>query len=358
MSSPQQVEPLLSVCIPTFNRAANLRSLFQTLVAVRQRFGSEVEFCVSNNASEDGTREVIEEFALPLGLQVVHQSRNIGGTLNIIAVAQMVRGRWGMFLGDDDELVADAIAALLQELKRAEPPTIWILVESADPTGRPQYLARFREGTYSAAELHCSMLRLGLNTFGFMGVHVFPRAAVATFNGMDLTDAQPWPHTACMLRETSARGAQVFVLKKAVTIQATDAKLFWAGGDLAKIRLDKVRVVMRAYRRIRRGYFFYHLMMLRELYAGTTVKSLLAWRLYEPGDFNQRAVATYIRAYCWLGLCTPLALPHALLLSLLRIVPGALYAALFRLIGKGHLLTDYQALKRDLGMFDGIKRGI
>lgn len=358
MSGAQPVVPLLSVCIPTFNRAANLRSLFRTLIAIRERFGHEIEFCVSNNASDDATREVIDEFTSPLALQVFHQARNIGGTLNMIAVVQMMRGQWGMLLGDDDELVAEALGALLQELKRAGPATRWILVESVDPAGRPQYLERFRSGVYSATQFHRAVLRVGLNTFGFMCVHVFPRSAAATFKGMDLVDARPWPHTACMLRETSTPGAQVVVLRKAVTIQATDAKLFWTGGDLAMIRLDKIRVVMRAYRQIRRGYFFYHFMMLRELYAGTTLRSLAAWRLYEPQDFDARAVSTYLRAYSWLGLCAPLALPHALLMLSLRVVPGALYAALFRAIGKGHLLANYQALKRDLGAFDGIKRGI
>jgi hypothetical protein len=42
----------------------------------------------------------------------------------------------------------------------------------------------------------------------------------------------------------------------------------------------------------------------------------------------------------------------------LRLVPGSLFAAMFRMVGKGHLLANYQALKRELGVFDGIKRGI
>jgi hypothetical protein len=263
-----------------------------------------------------------------------------------------------MFLGDDDELAPDALAVMLQRLKQVEKSVRWMLVDAAEPGGRAQYLGRLRDGTYSAAQFHRAMLKVGLHTFGFMGVHIFPRAAAATFNAMDLTDARPWPHTACMLRETSAPGASIEVLKASVTIQAVDAKLFWTGGDTARIRLDKIRVVMRAYRELRRGWLFYHCMMLRELYGGTTLTSLAAWRLYEPEDFDQHAVSTYLRSYSWLGLTAPLALPHALLMLTLRLVPGSLFAAMFRMVGKGHLLANYQALKRELGVFDGIKRGI
>jgi hypothetical protein len=115
---------------------------------------------------------------------------------------------------------------------------------------------------------------------------------------------------------------------------------------------------MRAHRAGRGGALFYHALMLRELYSRTTLASLLSWRLYEPADFDQRAVSTYLRCYSWLGACAPLALPHALLMLLLRAIPGRWYARGFELIGMGHLLARYEALKRELGMFDGIKRGI
>ena len=351
-------EPLLSICIPTYNRAANLRSLFATLLPLKRRFGEDVEFCVSDNASPDETRAVIEEFSRPLGLRVVHQARNIGGTLNIIEVAQLVRGRWGMFLGDDDELVSDALDELLRLLRSCEAAARWILIDAQNIAGRSQYLGGFVAGAYGAARFRRAVVKVGLNTFGFMGVHVFPRAAVGTFRSMTLEDAQPWPHTACMLRETAASNHGVRVLKRAVTIQATDAKLFWKGGDLAKLRLDKVRIVMRICRAMRARYGFFHCLMLRELYAWTTVSALLAWRLYEPEDFDQRAVSTYVRSYGYLGLCAPLAVPHLVLLSIARLIPGRLFARMFRLFGLGYLLSDYQALKTKLGMFDGIKRGI
>jgi glycosyltransferase involved in cell wall biosynthesis len=350
-------DALLSVCIPTYNRASSLRNLFTTLVPVKQRFGDEIEFCVSNNASPDDTRAVIEEFAAPLELRVVHQSRNIGGTLNIIEVAQLARGRWGMFLGDDDELLIDAVADLLQFLRGGAAPN-WVLIEAQNIDGSPLYLRRFREGSYGRGSFRRRLLVSGMNPFGFMGVHVFRRTALTTFKSLDLENARPWPHVACMFRELSSSDSRVHVLRRPMMVQAADAKLFWAGGDLARIRLDKIRVIMRAYRNGSGGFIFFHLLMLREMYSRTSFTSLLSWKLYEPADFDARGFATYLSAYSWLGACGPLALPHALLMVIVRVIPGGLYAALFRWIGLGRFRRRYEVDKRELGAFDGIKRGI
>lgn len=356
-AAPASVETLLSICIPTYCRATNLRSLFGTLLPIKQRFGREIEICVSNNGSPDETRAVIEEFAGALDLRVVHQQSNIGGTLNIIEVSQLVRGRWGMFLGDDDELVADVLSELL-DILRAGSTASWILIDAQDAAARTLYLGHFRAGMHSRSQFRFGLRTMGMNSFGFMGVHVFPRSAVVTFRALDLENARPWPHMACMLRETSAPAAQILVVRRALTVQAVDAKLFWAAGDLARIRLDMIRVLMRAYQQGRGSFVFYHALMLRSLYSRVGINSLICWKLYEPGDFRQRGPRTYLTTYSWLGVIAPLALPHALLMALVSLVPAKVYAKLFRWVGLGRFLDRYEKEKRELGAFDGIKRGI
>jgi hypothetical protein len=262
-----------------------------------------------------------------------------------------------MFLGDDDELLIDAVSDLLGLLRAGTTPN-WILIEAQDPAGNPLYLRNFHEGPFKRGTFRRALLKSGLNPFGFMGVHVFHRSALPTFKSLDLENARPWPHVACMLREVSAPDSRVHVFRRPVSVQAADAKLFWAGGDLAKIRLDKIRVIMRAHRSGSGGFIFYHLMMLRELYSRTSFTSLLSWKLYEADDFDNRGVSTYFSAYSWLGTCAALAVPHALLMLTVRAIPGGLYAAMFSWVGLGRFRRRYEADKRALGAYDGIKRGI
>lgn len=356
-STPSEI-PLLAICVPTYNRAGSLRNLFKSLAAVKSRFGPAVEICISNNGSDDDTAVAIEEFSRACEVNVQHQASNIGGTLNIIAVVQQMRAGWGILCGDDDELVPDSIAAILARLPQLDPGT-WLLVDAANLEGLGQYMRHFAEGGYSAAEFRGAMLKAGLNPFGFMGVHVFPRSAVAILKGLQIVDAQPWPHMAALLRHVMQPHGPVQVQRTIPVSQAKGAaELFWNGGDLARIRLAKLRILRRAHLQHAGHFAFLHLLMLRELYSLGSIKALMAWKLYEGEDFNRSAVRGYLQAYTWLGVALPLTLLHTLLMLFLRVVPNGAYAAFFRLIGQGQLLSRYQALKRELGVFDGIKRGI
>lgn len=350
--------PLLAICVPTFNRASSLRNLFRSLGVVKARFGDEVEICLSNNGSTDDTRVVVEDFAREHTIDVCHQASNIGGTLNIIAVAGQMRARWGIWCGDDDELEPEAIGRILARLRTLAPDT-WLLVDCAGLDGRGQYTGCFTEGDHGAASFRRAVLRSGLDPFGFMGVHVFPSSAVPTLQALQIVDAQPWPHMACLLRHIMQPGQRVHVMHEVAILQAKGgAKLFWSGGDLARIRIAKLRVAWRALLQPTRRVMFLRLLMLREMYSLGSLKAIAAWKLYEGKDYDRAAVGTYLQASVWMGALLPLALPYALLALGLRVVPHGLYAAFFRIIGQGGLLGRYQQLKLELGVFDGIKRGI
>lgn len=49
-------KPLLSICIPTYNRAEYLAKSLDTLVCLPEFNSSEVEVVISDNASTDNTQ--------------------------------------------------------------------------------------------------------------------------------------------------------------------------------------------------------------------------------------------------------------------------------------------------------------
>ncbi|WP_072393206.1 glycosyltransferase family A protein [Hyphomicrobium sp. CS1GBMeth3] len=106
----------LSICIPTFNRAAYLQnalSRFET----HYRFDFPYEIVISDNASTDNTQDVAEAFARK-GLPVrYHRRATNGGSLaNTVSAFHHAVGRYAFYHADDDFLVPDGIVEAVQYL--------------------------------------------------------------------------------------------------------------------------------------------------------------------------------------------------------------------------------------------------
>jgi glycosyltransferase involved in cell wall biosynthesis len=95
--------PTVSVCIPTFNRAAILA---ETLQSVLSQTFTDFEVVISDNASEDDTAAVVH--AQRDGRIRYHrQPRNIGPHENFKHVFRLATGRYIAPLTDDDIMLPD-----------------------------------------------------------------------------------------------------------------------------------------------------------------------------------------------------------------------------------------------------------
>lgn len=348
--------PLLSICVPTFNRARSLDNLFCNLADVKKVHGDRVEICVSDNQSTDHTAEVISEWRDRLDLQVQTQPHNIGGTLNIIAVTRLCRGRWTNLIGDDDEFDLPGLAALLDYLKGAGPDD-WVLAGVAGKDGNEQVLRDLATGVYTKAAFRRRMIGTSLYPYGFMGLHVFPASARPVLAGLTLETGQPWPHMATMLRQLET--GRVHVFRPAIMVQAASGvHLFWTASALAQITLSKLRILERTSEAVPAHRWFHRAMMIRELYSYDNLVLLLAWRLYEGESFRRAALPAYLTGYRRAGPLALLALPHLALTSLLYVTPHIVLRGLMTLVGRGEYLSRYRDRKSSLKDFNGIERGI
>lgn len=109
--------PLLSICIPTYNRAGFLRECLASV----QTQGAEglFEVVVSDNASTDDTLSVLEEFSTLLPLRWTIQDQNLGPDRNFDAVVAFARGEYCWLLGSDDVAESGAVPKLLAGLRAA-----------------------------------------------------------------------------------------------------------------------------------------------------------------------------------------------------------------------------------------------
>lgn len=111
---------LLSICIPTHHgRAGVLRPALDAL-ATQLTADDRVELCVSDNASRDGTRELVEALAGRLGERVRYQrhDENLGFTGNLLSAVELATGRWCWFLGSDDVVSDTAVAEVVALVER------------------------------------------------------------------------------------------------------------------------------------------------------------------------------------------------------------------------------------------------
>ena len=67
-------DPLLSVVMPVYNEAATVQEIVERVLAVPVR----VELIAVNDASSDGSRDLLEELSRKHGFKLLHQERNQG----------------------------------------------------------------------------------------------------------------------------------------------------------------------------------------------------------------------------------------------------------------------------------------
>ena len=114
-----QNNPLVSIIIPTFNRA---HLIVETLDSVLAQTYSNWECIVVDDGSTDGTREMLEAFP-----QVIyHYQSNAGVCTARNKGAEIATGDWLIFLDSDDELLPSALADFSKAI--GEKPSASILL--------------------------------------------------------------------------------------------------------------------------------------------------------------------------------------------------------------------------------------
>lgn len=90
-------EPLLSICIPTYNRSIYLKKTLESIVVQKRFFETnEIEIIISDNCSNDNTEEVANEFVEHYG-EKIRYFRNEVNVFDANMELCLSRGK-GMFL--------------------------------------------------------------------------------------------------------------------------------------------------------------------------------------------------------------------------------------------------------------------
>lgn len=125
------IPPRLSLCIATFNRAAFLAEMLDSII---KQVTDECEIVVSDNASTDDTEEVVATISRRFDrVRYVRQSTNEGIDRNFNHAVEVASGEYCWLLPDDDVLKPNAISTVLSAIP-ADPSLIVVNVDFMDFT--------------------------------------------------------------------------------------------------------------------------------------------------------------------------------------------------------------------------------
>jgi len=163
---------ILTVCIPTFNRKMCLEKqliFFQKQIAKSKKIQDQVQFIVSDNASTDDTKVIIDDFEKKdRFFDYYSNTTNLGLVGNIIASLNHSNTDYVWFVSDDDKLKDGIIELILDAICNNSPNFIFI-----------NYLSKSKPGYKGLGGLRTDSKNVALEIFNqSYGSLVFMTACV------------------------------------------------------------------------------------------------------------------------------------------------------------------------------------
>lgn len=130
--------PLLTIVVPTYNRAASLEVLLNALGSEFAGLKGQVAVIIGDNASTDHTPEVTQRFLSSWDdTRVVRHDTNIGPEENFCRCVELVTSEYFWIVGDDDCPKRGVISQVLRLLLDRRPALVYMRSEWLKPVTGP-----------------------------------------------------------------------------------------------------------------------------------------------------------------------------------------------------------------------------
>jgi glycosyltransferase involved in cell wall biosynthesis len=180
--------PLLTIGIPTYNRVNRLPRLLDSIVAqLPAEMRPIVEVLVSDNASTDGTPELVARYVKAHGIVSRRNPENLGYDGNVAAIAATAQGEFLWMMGDDDWLAPGSLERLAGLLRADAADVIILPARREDFTDAHNTAAFFGIDRPLAAPLDELLNRFGL--FGVLNALGHPVFRRRLLKGLDVYPA-------------------------------------------------------------------------------------------------------------------------------------------------------------------------
>lgn len=138
----------ISIGIPTYNGERYLSQAIESVITQLSDIPDrQIEILVSDNASTDGTGEIVKEYITryPDIVTYARNPQNIGYDRNVDNLFKVARGEYLWLLGDDDMLVPGAVRKLFSLIENHRDVDVFCLslsflnIESEEKNWKPQF---------------------------------------------------------------------------------------------------------------------------------------------------------------------------------------------------------------------------
>lgn len=275
--------PILSICIPTFNRAKSLVHLLSQIQSFDFDLKGSLEICVSNNCSTDNTDDVIRSFKETTpGVKYIVQSQNIGGSFNVGEVVKLATAKYILLCGDDDLLNVGDLVNLIKRL-RSEPGDNWYILNGGVFRWNP--IANLFSRIATSLGLFTSkiyIILVGLSSIGFLGNHVMPQSVANLIKEQKVLNG--WPSIAYLLSYLSKSKATCLKLSRLQVVKqsASGVLIFWYPDEIFRVALGRVRTIKFILRPNHK--VLWCLLVLREIFAPVLIFYVLNIRFMYGRD--------------------------------------------------------------------------
>ncbi|MDP1842844.1 MAG: glycosyltransferase [Sediminibacterium sp.] len=111
------MQKLLSICIPTFNRAELLNLNLSKLQIEIQNLENYIDIYISDNNSDDNTAEIVKSY-IESGLKInfTKHGENIGTELNFLSLFGKANSKYFWLFSDDDFLLPFSLKNIIEVL--------------------------------------------------------------------------------------------------------------------------------------------------------------------------------------------------------------------------------------------------
>ncbi|MBF9017745.1 MULTISPECIES: glycosyltransferase family 2 protein [unclassified Oceanispirochaeta] len=133
-------KPILSICIPTYNRADKvLKCILSSLEVV----SNEIEVFVCDNGSEDDTWNVLNSI-IDNRLRIIRNSVNCGFALNLLRVVEESKSNFVFLMSDDDLVNPKFIDSIIEE-RLLESSNLGLIYGSIYSIGDKNYYSKYND---------------------------------------------------------------------------------------------------------------------------------------------------------------------------------------------------------------------
>lgn len=201
--------PILTFAIPTYNGAEYLAGAIESIIKdVVFNNIDDIEILISDNCSEDGTREIAEKYqaGYPGVVRYIRNTENLGYDRNVDHAIRAAKGEYVWLIGDDDYLSPNAASVIRAKLVGLTEPKPGALIAPIDHYDMVR--GEISRAVCPATDKLCpdgnSFFRNTMWTTSSMSAVIVNRA---TWEKVDLQDSfgSQWVHLAGLIKIMKGR---------------------------------------------------------------------------------------------------------------------------------------------------------